>query len=377
MSLLFVHDTPFRKIGETYYSVGGLDDDVLKRYTDIFGKTSIYCRIRNENVVQQSYKKIANTNLTFFSKFTLSRKDLAELVKKSDKIIIRMPSFTGIEILPICKKYKKDYLIEMVACPWDQFVNHSFIGKLIALPVFFINKFACLNAPYVLYVTNSFLQNRYPTRGKSIACSDVNLVRGEINWLTKRKELINFRDYEDKIVLGTLAAVDVKFKNQKKIIEVISKLNKMGNKNFYYSLAGGGKQDYLKKIAKKNKVTDFIFFEGELKHDEIDEWFQNIDIYIQPSKQEGLPRAVLEAMNFALPCIGSNAGGIPELITKEYIYKNNIFSTKNICKLLLRMMKKDVLQFQSKIQYEKAEEFLEKYLSKKRNAFMIDFRDNK
>ena len=45
------------------------------------------------------------------------------------------------------------------------------------------------------------------------------------------------------------------------------------------------------------------------------------DIYIQPSLQEGLPRAVVEAMSTALPCIGFNTGGIPELLEPEYIVK--------------------------------------------------------
>jgi L-malate glycosyltransferase len=38
------------------------------------------------------------------------------------------------------------------------------------------------------------------------------------------------------------------------------------------------------------------------------------DIFVLPSRQEGLPRALVEAMARALPCIGSTIGGIPELL---------------------------------------------------------------
>jgi hypothetical protein len=34
---------------------------------------------------------------------------------------------------------------------------------------------AVINAPYVLYVTNEFLQRRYPANGRHIGCSDVSL----------------------------------------------------------------------------------------------------------------------------------------------------------------------------------------------------------
>jgi glycosyltransferase involved in cell wall biosynthesis len=41
------------------------------------------------------------------------------------------------------------------------------------------------------------------------------------------------------------------------------------------------------------------------------------DLFVLPSYQEGLPRAMIEGMARALPCIGSTAGGIPELLPPE------------------------------------------------------------
>ena len=41
------------------------------------------------------------------------------------------------------------------------------------------------------------------------------------------------------------------------------------------------------------------------------------DLFVLPSLGEGLPRSMIEAMARALPCIGSTAGGIPELLPQE------------------------------------------------------------
>jgi glycosyltransferase involved in cell wall biosynthesis len=58
-------------------------------------------------------------------------------------------------------------------------------------------------------------------------------------------------------------------------------------------------------------------------------WLDKIDLYIQPSVTEGLPRALIEAMSRACPSIGSMVGGIPELLDSKYL-----FHKKNVEELL-------------------------------------------
>jgi len=171
------------------------------------------------------------------------------------------------------------------------------------------------------------------------------------------------------VILGTIAAVNVRYKGQKYVIKAISKLNKQGY-NFEYHLVGGGDNKYLKSIAVKYNVIDKVKFIGVLPHDEVFNFLDNIDIYIQPSKQEGLPRALVEAMSHGCPSLGSNIGGIPELIKSEYIFSNG--SVSEICKLLKKMDKEEMKK-EAKIVFEKAKEYSKELLDKKRFKFYKEF----
>jgi glycosyltransferase involved in cell wall biosynthesis len=60
------------------------------------------------------------------------------------------------------------------------------------------------------------------------------------------------------------------------------------------------------------RLNNFVQFAGFVE--DMDEFFQMVDIFVMPSLSEGLPMALLEAMAHGKPCIASNVGGIPEVL---------------------------------------------------------------
>lgn len=112
------------------------------------------------------------------------------------------------------------------------------------------------------------------------------------------------------------------------------------------------------------KMMCFLF--GSIEHDEIFKFLNDMDIYIQPSLQEGLPRAVLEALSMGLPVIGSKTGGIPEIVRKKDIFKKrNVKQIVNI----LENIDKNELKEMSKYSFEKIKEFDVEKLDKIRKEF--------
>ena len=370
MNLLFVHDHIFRKVNKKIYSTGGLSNSVLKRYADLFGNVIVVARMRHEKENNEKWSEIIDDRVTVFGTSAFSSEYLKAKIKNSDAVIIRLPSILGIMAYREALKYKVKLMTEMVGCPWDSLWNHSVKGKLVAPILTLYNKKIVQNSPYVLYVTQSFLQRRYPTNGKSIGCSDVDIPNMSEEVLEKR--LNHIESHSGRLKIGTLAAVNVRYKGQQYVIEAIGKLKKQGFDNFEYHIAGNGDQRYLRSVAKKYNVSDRVFFTGGIPHDKVFDWLDSIDIYVQPSRQEGLPRAMVEAMSRALPAFGANTGGIPELIDNEYIFSNTGKNIDEICKILKSYTTESMLA-QAKTSFEKAQEYSPDILNKRREDFYRDY----
>ena len=78
-----------------------------------------------------------------------------------------------------------------------------------------------------------------------------------------------------------------------------------------------------------------MIFLGLKTSKEVMKILKDADIYLQPSLQEGLPRSVVEAMSVALPCIGFNTGGIPELLEPEFVVDQK--DVKGIVRCLIHL----------------------------------------
>ena len=100
-----------------------------------------------------------------------------------------------------------------------------------------------------------------------------------------------------------------KNKNQQVIIRAIGRLN---DPRIHYLLCGKGDQhEKLERLAARLGVKDQIHFLG-YRNDVIDICSQS-DVFAMPSRREGMPVALLEAMYCGLPLVNSNARGIADV----------------------------------------------------------------
>ncbi|MBD5279065.1 MAG: glycosyltransferase [Bacteroides sp.] len=325
--------------------------------------------VYNDNVTQY----ISKDNIVFIKKSFIwpSHKTISLIenqVKNIDLVVGYLPALNAEVALNIAHRLHKKYLAFLVACPWDCLWNQDLKRKIGAPYRFLLVKKTMKNADYAMYVTGNFFQNRYPTMAKlNIGLSDVVLSPINDTILQKRLLKINNKNDDEPIKIATVATLNENIKGQHYVIKAIRKLKEMGHTNYKYYLIGGGSEATLRKLSQELDVSENIIFVGKVSHENVFQLLDDMDIYIQPSLAEGLPRSVIEAMSRALPCIGSSAGAIPELIDQQYITQKK--SVEDIVKAILSLSSKQEMISQSERNFSMVHQFECGLLDNQRNDF--------
>ena len=335
MKALFIHDHPFIKNENTgtLYTSGNLNSNLWERYlkhyntVTVIGRckqatdTSRYHEAEKENVHFKLFEDVLG-GADYFTKRSKIEKVLIEEIAKHDVIIMRFPATISIFAAKYCQKNNIPYIAEVVGCSWDANWNYGGLAPRIVAPYsYYFMKKAVKKAFASIYVTREFLQKRYPSNA-TIQESASNVILNEIdaNAIVKRLENLqkqNFKNFN----LGIIGNIAVQYKGYDVLLEAVNKLPIEIKEKIKIFFVGGGDPTYLKSLVLRNKLSSQTEIVGKLKAGkEIFDFLDKIDLYVHPSKQEGLPRVVIEAMSRACPVLASGAAGTPELIDNKYIH---------------------------------------------------------
>ena len=105
--------------------------------------------------------------------------------------------------------------------------------------------------------------------------------------------------------------VDVLIKAFKKVVDKFNDAR--------LEIAGkGAMEKELKDLVAALQLTKRVLFKGIISYNEVPNFLSSINFLVVPSRMDNLPTVALEALSVATPVIGSNAGGIPDIIIPGY-----------------------------------------------------------
>ena len=329
------------------------------------GKNVRLVKSSGGNVDFQLFRSVASVRRMVTDRWTLE-KQICSVVASSQIVLARLPSIHGEIAIKAAKKHGKKLIVEMVGCPFDSYWNYgSLLGKLVAVNTYLNTRRLVLESGYVIYVTEKFLQRRYPTKGLAIGVSDVELSNGNDNPLLLRVEKIRTSGRR----LGIMTALTTKAKGIEVALMSVKDLVK-SMPDVQLEVVGPGDPERWIQFCVANGIRDNVIFRGVIKSGpEVFAWLDSIDMYIQPSFQEGLPRALVEAMSRACPCLGSTAGGIPELLSNDCLHKPGDHT--KLAELVFEGITSEEKQIsRSKANYVRSLDFRKSVLDAKRDGFI-------
>jgi glycosyltransferase involved in cell wall biosynthesis len=138
-----------------------------------------------------------------------------------------------------------------------------------------------------------------------------------LNWIKIKKtpkKLIRNANNEGLVFL--YAGWLIEEKGVQDLIDVIIKNVEFDKHTFVF--AGSG--TLFKSIDKlvKNKNIKNIILKGWLSEARLVNEYKKADVFLFPSHLEGFPNVILEALNYRLPIIATNVGGVSETIINDF-----------------------------------------------------------
>ena len=107
----------------------------------------------------------------------------------------------------------------------------------------------------------------------------------------------------------------------------------------YLVVGDGVEKEKLRQAAARHGVREIVRFHGAVPHERIPELLGRADALLLPSRGEGRPNAVLEAMASGLPCLAFDIPGVNELVQDGVTgYLAAPFETADFARKLQRLI---------------------------------------
>ncbi len=357
------------------------------RYLAVFDAVRVVARVQEVESVPEDWQRADGDGVSFaplphylgprqyLQQLSRLKRAAREAVDPDDAVIFRAPSVIASQIEPMLRRAGHPYGVEVLGDPYDVFapgaVRHP-------LRPFFRWWFSqqlrrlCARARATGYVTEYALQRRYPPAPGSFTTyySDVELPdtafvsapcapRAEGGPLTL-------------ITVGTLAQL---YKAPDVQIAAVAALVRAGLDLRLVLIGDGRYRPELERRVKELGMADRIQFRGQLTAGaSVRAALDTADIFLMPSRQEGMPRAMIEAMARGLPCIGSTIGGIPELLPSEDMVPPGDVDAL-AAKIREVATNPERMAYMSQRNLERAHEYQEEALRARRTRFYRSLRD--
>lgn len=302
-----------------------------RRYLEVFSSVRIVARAQPVASVPADWARVDGESVDFHAlpyyqglsgylrQFMAVQRSITAALKPGQAVILRVHSPIAAWIERRLTRERRPYAVEVVADPWDLFspgaMRHP-LRPLLRQHFAATLRRQCKRACASAFVTEFALQQRYPGGPGRFTTHYSSIELSPEYFCSQARKFAPGQRFR----IITVGALNQMYKGVDVLIDAVSRCRRSGG-NVCLTVVGDGQQlESLKALASRLglKQDDEVEFLGALPAgDAVRKRLDASDLFVLASRQEGLPRSMIEAMARGLPCIGTNVGGIPELLPAE------------------------------------------------------------
>ncbi|WP_375507628.1 glycosyltransferase family 4 protein [uncultured Caballeronia sp.] len=326
-SITLIMDGNFRRVGEDILSPHMSYARFGARFTDSFDQVVIVAR--SFPAMEAIGERVTGEHVSFVdlganrgvrALITSVPRLLIRLYRQlvtAPVVLIRFPGNIASLALFICLIGGKRFSAEVVADPADYFgasASRHPLRRVARLVHCWTTRIAALRAVTVRYVTSEYLQRKYPATNADMmfGFSDVYLKDALFE-----TPLVRTPRPDGGLRLINTAMMHNHSKGHGVLLQAVADLHKRDIAVELTLIGDGALRPEFETQAAQLGLGDHVTFVGIVNADLVADHVAEHDLFVLPSFQEGMPRAMLEAMAAGTPVIASNVGGIPEVLGEE------------------------------------------------------------
>lgn len=249
-------------------------------------------------------------------------KAISGICNGCDVAIVRLPSTIGQRVAHQVIKQNLPYGVEVVYDAEDGWrsetnIINRFLWKRIDKEM----RNMCYGANGVSCVTESYLQRHYFSKRTDAFTSHYSTLELPKSFYSSARKHPTGHPF----IIANVAN-QIQFNGRKGFNEIIEAISLLKKKGIIVNAKFVG-QDYhngiaqFKQLSRSLNVEDQIEYMGYLTRPELDAFLSSVDMFVMPTRAEGLPRVIIEAMAKGLPSISTPVSGNPELLDAHFLVK--------------------------------------------------------
>jgi glycosyltransferase involved in cell wall biosynthesis len=378
-----------------------------RRYLTTFERVKVIGRLLSAPSVNAGWRRADGPGVVFIPvpnylgpwQYLRKAREVRHAVRaafdRRDAVIMRVGSHIAGCLESELSRIGHPYGLEVVNDPFDVFAPRAVRYQMRPLFRWWFTRQLrrqCRCAAGVAYVTTLALQERYPCGAYSVGMSDVEIasegIVADSNVFTTHYSSVELAQGDSvsshrrpmlrtgSFRLVTVASLAQMYKAPDVLIRAVARCVRAGF-DVTLRIAGDGKhRPELERLAARLGIEQRVTFLGQLAAGaDVRSELDASDLFVLPSRCEGLPRAMVEAMARALPCIGSSVGGIPELLAPEDLVPPG--DVEGLSRKILEVLASPArMSAMSARNLARAQEYRDEVLAIRRKAFFEHIRQS-